>query len=152
MPSLSAAPLTERVWINEYLKPTRRLVTKYGDVSEIRPERDPAVPEEAMRAVQIDPKAGIERGAAGYGYTGRVLGAGPVILLADATLNAVMQWQARTGKPWPYGGVLTAFQPDARLLLIQAANGSWRWRVLPAYFPTMRHPEAWCIGIEEPRI
>lgn len=149
MPSLAAAPLEGRVWINEYLKPRRRLVTKYGEVSQIKPERDPAVPDEAMRAVQIDPKAGIERGAAGYGYTGRVLGVGPVILLADETLNACMQWQHRTGRPWPYGGVSTAFDADCRVLAIAAANGVWRWRVLPAYWPTMREPAAWCVGVLE---
>lgn len=151
MPSLAAAPLEGRVWINEYLKPARRLVTKYGDVSEIRPERDPAVTDEAIKAVQIDPRAGIAKGAAGYGYTGRVLGAGPVILISDDVLNQVLQWQHRTGDPWPFGGVRTRFDASSRLFTIEAANGSWCWRVLPAYFPTMRHPAAWCIGIEEPK-
>ena len=149
MPSLAVAPLEGRVWINEYLKPRQRLTTKYGDVSRIEPERDPAVPEEAMKRIQVDPRAGVAPGAAGYGYTGRVLGAGPVILLADETLNAVLQWQARTGKPWPFGGVQTSFSPDACLLFIRAANGSWRWRVLPAYWPTARWPAAWCIGVLE---
>jgi hypothetical protein len=149
VPSLAAAPLEARVWINEYLKPTRRLVTKYGDVTQIKPERDPNVPLEAMREVQIDPAAGIAKGAAGYGYTGRVLGVGPVILLSDDVLNQCLQWQARTGQPWPYGGVLTSFDPNTRNLFIAAANGSWRWQVVPAYWPTMREPAAWCVGLLE---
>lgn len=149
MPSLAAAPIDGRVWINEHLKPRRRLVTKYGDVSEIKPERDPAVPDEAMREVQIDPQAGIAPGAAGYGYTGRVLGVGPVILLADETLNQVLQWQHRTGRPWPFGGVRTAFDPHTFMFSIEAANGSWRWRVVPAYWPMVRHPAAWCVGLLE---
>lgn len=149
MPDLKVAPLDGRVWINEYLKPRHRLTTSYGDVSQIKPERDPRIPDEAMKQVQIDPRVGIEKGAAGYGYTGRVLGTGPVILLADETLNSVMQWQHRTGNPWPYGGVRTSFHVDTQLLTIEAANGWWRWRVLPAYWPTMKHPERWCIGLIE---
>ena len=149
MPSLAAAPLEGRVWISEYLKPRPRLVTKYGDVSRIEPERDPSVPEEAMKRIQIDPRAGVAPGAAGYGYTGRVLGVGPVILLADEVLNQVLEWQARTGKPWPFGGVQTAFHPDTRAFAINAANGAWRWRVEPAYWPTARWPAAWSVGLLE---
>lgn len=149
MPSLAVAPLESRVWINEYLKPTRRLVTKYGDVSQIKPERDPAVPDEAIRAIHVDPLAGTAARSPGYGYTGRVLGAGPVILLADDTLNQVLHWQQRTGRPWPFGGVRTAFDGDTRLFSIQAENGWWLWQVLPAYWPTMRHPAAWCVGVLE---
>lgn len=149
MPSLAVAPLEGRVWINEYLKPKRRLVTQYGDVSQIRPERDPKVPDEAIRAVQVDPLAGTAVRSAGYGYTGRVLGVGPVILLADDTLNQVLHWQHRTGRPWPFGGVRTAFDADTRLFSIQAENGWWLWRVLPAYWPTMRNPAAWCVGVLE---
>lgn len=150
MPSLQAAPLEERVMITEYilrdyLVPNNRLVTKYGDVSQIKPERDPNVPTKALikrRTLIDDPNPG-------YGYTGRVIGAGPVILLADETLNQVLQYQHRTARPWPYGGVLTRFDPDTRLLTIDAANGSWTWLVVPAYWPTMRDPAAWCIGILE---
>jgi hypothetical protein len=140
MPSLKAAPISSRVWISEHRLPSPRLTTRYGDVSRIEPQRDPNVPDEAMPAVIVDPAR------PGFGYTGRVLGVGPVILIADDTLNQVMQWQHRMSQPWPFGGVSTVFYPNTRLLTIRSANGFWTWRVEPAYYPTVRDPLAWCVG------
>lgn len=138
--------MSELVLLESFTNPLtggRTLTCEYGDVSQIQPERDPRVPAGAMPGTVVDPAR------PGYGYTGRLLNPGPVILLAANTREQIERWQTERREPWPFGGVQSSIKGD--VLTITARNGEWDWRLHPAYWPEMGNnpngERGWYVGL-----
>lgn len=113
---------------------------RLSEITPLIPERDPAV---TTLPDQPDPAV------PGYGYTGRLTTVGPVILLAADQRQQIEGWQRdHAGQPWPLYGMRSHIDRDT--LSIQATNGTWTWRLHPAYWPEMgdtAHGEfGWYVG------
>ncbi|ORA24903.1 hypothetical protein [Mycobacterium aquaticum] len=110
-----------------------RYVTSLGELGTLQPERDPRIPADWLPD-QPDPEN------AGYGYTGRLRTPVPgIILVAGDTFDQIVEWQSQRQQPWPYSGVKTSIrrlgQTGPRVMTIEALNGTWSWRLAPAYWP-----------------
>lgn len=130
----------ELVRVSTFLHPlTRRptLTCEYGDITQIAPERDPRVPAANMPDTIVDPTR------PGYGYTGRLLHPGHVILLAAGTREQIERWQTERREPWPYGAVHSSIAGET--LTIRARNGEWDWQLHPAHWP--EQGGSWYIGL-----
>ena len=139
--------MTQRVLIEERRNPLTgelSLATRFGVVTHIRPERDPNVP-----ACDLPPVMDPTRPA--FGYTGKLLDVdeGNVILLDQRITQQIEQWQRVWHEAYPAFGMRQYIKAD--VFTIEATNGVWRWRLMPAYWPHMAgHPNGdrgWWIGV-----
>jgi hypothetical protein len=141
------SPLPDLVLIEERRNPfttALELHTRFGVVTHIQPGRDLRVPAQDLPEV-MDPAR------PAFGYTGRLLHAdqAPVILLDQRMRQQITEWQRVWHEPFPAFGMRQAIRGDA--LTIEATNGAWIWRLLPAYWPQMsghhNGDRGWWVGV-----